>query len=113
MARNEKEGTRPWIKVSTEPIVMTRKPQKMKEWYLLPIADTNLGQRLEGMVVFSTTFFCPKKKRITESMRAPTWSVRSSGRAEKIIRAKRRTVQANIAKAPTSRTAKRARLIST
>ena len=64
---------------------MTRKPQKMKKWYLLPIALTKRGQRLEGMVVFSTTFFWPKKKRITESMRAPTWSVRSCGRAEKIM----------------------------
>ena len=90
---------------------MTRKPQKMKKWYLLPIALTKRGQRLEGMVVFSTTFFWPKKKRITESMRAPTRSVRSCGRAEKISRAKRRTVQANIPKAATRSTAKRTRVI--
>ena len=90
---------------------MTRKPQKMKKWYLLPIALTNRGQRLAGRLVFSTTFFWPKKKRSTESMRAPTRSVRSSGRAEKSSRAKRRTVQANIPKAATSSTAKTTRLI--
>src|SRR6186713_2459943 len=48
---------------------------------------------------------------MTESMRAPTRSVRSSGRAENSCRAKRRTVQANIAKAPTRSTAKTMRLI--
>ena len=40
---------------------MTMKPQKMRKWYLLPSALTNFGQRLAGIVVFSTTFFCAKK----------------------------------------------------
>ena len=40
---------------------MTMNPQKMKKWYLLPIALTKRGERLAGRVVFSTTFFWPKK----------------------------------------------------
>ena len=40
---------------------MTMKPQKIRKWYLLPIALTNRGQRLAGRVVFSMTFFWPKK----------------------------------------------------
>ncbi len=54
-------GNRPWISVSVDPTVMTMKPQKITKWYLLPSALTNLGQRLAGRVVSSTTFFCPKK----------------------------------------------------
>ena len=57
----ENDGKSPWRIVSAEPMVMTMKPQKIRKWYLLPSALTNLGQRLAGMVVFSTTFFCAKK----------------------------------------------------
>ena len=40
---------------------MMMKPQKITKWYLLPIALTKRGQRRAGRVVFSTTFFWPKK----------------------------------------------------
>ena len=44
-------GNSPWISVSADPMVMTRKPQKMKKWYLLPIALHEAGaRRLAGMV---------------------------------------------------------------
>ena len=57
----ENDGNRPWRIVSAEPMVMTMNPQKIRKWYLLPSALTNLGQRLAGRLVFSTTFFCAKK----------------------------------------------------
>ena len=37
---SEKAGNSPWISSSTVPMVMTMKPQKMKKWYLLPMAVT-------------------------------------------------------------------------
>ena len=104
-------GTSPWISVSTDPIVMTMKPQKMKKWYLLPIAVTNFGSRLAGSVVASTTFFWPKKNTSTEASRSFGRSERPSGRAAASIRMKRRAVHANIARAATRRIAKAMRLI--
>ena len=73
-------GNSPWISVSTEPMVMTMKPQKMMKWYLLPIAVTNFGSRLAGSVVFSTTFFWPKKNTSTDASRSFGRSERPSGR---------------------------------
>ena len=60
-AASENDGNSPWIRVSPVPIVMMRKPQKMKKWYLLPMARTRRWARAEGMLAFSITFFCPKK----------------------------------------------------
>ena len=108
---SENDGNRPWISVSTEPIVMTRKPQKMKKWYLLPIALTKRGQRLDGQAGLLDDLLLTEEEAHhgIDARADAVGSVR--GRAEKISRAKRRTVQANIAKAATSSTAKTTRLI--
>ncbi len=60
-AAHENCGNSPWASVSIDPRVMTMNPQKMTKWYLLPSALTKRGQRLDGIEVFSTTFFWPKK----------------------------------------------------
>ena len=57
MRRSENDGNNPWIRVSADPMVITRKPQKMMKWYLLPRALTKRDRRLAGRLVFSTTFF--------------------------------------------------------
>jgi len=58
---SENDGKSPWTRVSPVPSVMMMKPQKMRKWYLLPMARTRRAARADGMFASSTTFFWPKK----------------------------------------------------
>ena len=91
---------------------MKMNPQKIRKWYLLPSALTNLGQRLAGMVGLLDDLLLRRRSSAAPSRPAPPdRSRRGSGRPARIIRVKRRSVQANIPRAAARSAAKRTRLI--